>query len=156
MQDILDTVIEDTQTSVTSLLGAVGGAAAGRVGDMIIMQFGGFGGGIGGLGLTFVTQAATASLAYALVSRAAPATSSNVLFGYLFFVTDHQLTRSGASLGHAIVNMFLGGFNSAVAPPPVPVKQQPQAPVYAPGPTISRMPGFSMGPPPMLQKCTTC
>lgn len=118
MQDIIDTVIEDTQTSITSLLGAVGGAAAGRVGDMLIAQIGGFGGGIGGLGLTFVTQAATASLAYALVSQAAPQTSTNVLFGYLFFVTDQQLTHSGAALGHAIINMALGAVNSIQAPPP--------------------------------------
>lgn len=113
---ILGEILEDAQTTVTSLGGAVAGATAQRLGDLAIISFKiPTGPGAGDVGMRFLMRALVASTTYAGGSYLMPESSTNSLWSTLFFASNPALVREATTLASLLVNSIIG---FSTLPPP--------------------------------------
>jgi len=115
-------IIGDIQTSVTSLVGAVGGVSSTYIGGQLISALEGsptikgnntslIQNTVGSVGLQFVGRAAISSTIYYLLRRYMPDTSGNVLFTFLYFTGDSGLIATGVSFAQGVVGAVVGAAN---------------------------------------------
>lgn len=119
----MDNVIEDAQTAVTSLAGAIAGAASDKVANTIISyaRLGKNTSGLGDTGLRFIIRAGVTSVMFAGVAGAMPETSSNVFFSILFFAANRALVNDGVHFANLVVKGTSGMLNlqpKAIKTPP--------------------------------------
>jgi len=120
----------DAQTSITSLGGAVAGAAGEQLGNYIIHRTGlGKSDGLGQTGLRFVVRSIVASASFGFVARYMPATSENVFFSIVFFAASPSMVSDAVTLGKHAVLAIEDLFGGWIPKPP---------PRYGPGPVISQ------------------
>ena len=100
MQGFVSDTIDDMQTAVTSLGGAVAGAASESLGDYVIQSAGlQTTNSMGDIGLRFVVRALVSSAVYAASVQAMPATSQNILFTLFYFRANGSLATEAATIG---------------------------------------------------------
>jgi hypothetical protein len=93
----------DTQTTITSLSGALGGVLSEKLGSLVIDRVGDKSGGLGATGLEFIVRAAVSSGVYLALVNTFPETADNILFSILFFGADSGLTRSAIKIANDVV-----------------------------------------------------
>ncbi len=96
--------VDDAQTAVTSLGGAVAGAAAERLGSSAISLVGlHTKNSLGDIGLRFMVRALVSSAVYGAAVTAMPDTSQNILFTLFYFGANPSLGREAAQIGNIVV-----------------------------------------------------
>lgn len=115
---MLSTILEDTQTAVTSLGGAVAGVGSDSIADMLISYAGlpTSGGGIGDVGLRFVVRSAVTSVIFGAVVSYMPETSSNIFFSQVFFAGNRKLVLDGVLFARIIADGLVSTSRAATAP----------------------------------------
>lgn len=124
---LFQNVLVDTQTTVTSLGGAVAGAASERLGSALVAGFPRVAPGIGSVGLEFIGRAAVASVAFSAAASLMPETSQNVFFSIIFFACNPSLIANGRDFANSIVSA-VAGLRHAAAPTRPPMSTGPSCP----------------------------
>ena len=106
----MNTILEDTQTAVTSLGGAIAGVGSDAISDQIIYYAGlaPSGGGLGDVGLRFVIRSAVTSVIFGAVVSYMPETSSNVFFSQVYFAGNRKLILDGVLFARILVEGSIG------------------------------------------------
>lgn len=114
----LSEVLQDSQTSILCLGGAIAGAAADKLGTMVVSASGlrSTNSGVGALGLDFVTRAVISAAAFDAAATLMPQTSGNILFSIIFFAANPNLVRDAVEIGRAAVGTLT--FMTKLPPPP--------------------------------------
>lgn len=116
----IQSTLADTQTTVTSLGGALAGVAAERVGTMVLAQFPRQKS-LGNVGLEFVARSVVASVAFSTAASIMPETSQNIFFSIIFFACNSSLISTGKDFANILIDAALPrGAKVAPTRPPVP------------------------------------
>lgn len=104
MESFVVNTFEDAQTAITSLGGAVAGAAAERIGSELVRAVGlQSQASVGDIGMRFVVRALASSAVYASTVALMPETSKNILFTLFYFGANPSIGRDAVSIGNALV-----------------------------------------------------
>lgn len=113
---MMSQVIDDAQTAVTSLGGAIAGVVSDKIANYVIPQVG-LGGstmGLGDVGLRFIVRAATTSVVFGGVAYLLPNSAENIFFSIVFFAGNRALVRDAVTFG----DLLTGGIFKTLQPPP--------------------------------------
>ena len=117
MSAFLSEALQDSQTSILCLGGAVAGAAADKLGSMVVGAAGlRTSSGVGSLGLDFVTRAVVSAAVFDAAVMVMPETSGNILFSIIFFAANPNLIRDAVEIGRSVVGT-LSFMTKGPAPP---------------------------------------
>lgn len=118
---MLSEIVGDTQTTITSLAGGIGGVTANAISDRLRSALtGGFlSYSLGSAGLEFVGRAIVSATVFAGLRAAMPQTSENVFFTFLFFYCDQGLLNSGLTVSRGLVGGAIGAVNANAGRPMV-------------------------------------
>lgn len=105
-------VLDDVKTTITSLGGAVAGAASEWAAEQLISVVGVQKASAGDAGIRFVVRATTAALAFEGIAYLMPETSSNIFFSILFFAACPNLIKDGVGLAQALIHTSAGTMNA--------------------------------------------
>jgi len=113
----MNTILEDTQTAVTSLGGAIAGVGSDAIADQIIYYAGlaPSGGGLGDVGLRFVIRSAVTSVIFGAVVSYMPETSSNVFFSQVYFAGNRKLVLDGVMFARILIDGGMSATRGATA-----------------------------------------
>lgn len=119
MSAFLSEILQDSQTSILCLGGAVAGAAADKVATMVIGATGlrATNSGVGALGLDFVTRAVVSAAAFDIAATLMPETSGNILFSIIFFAANPNLIRDAVEIGRAAIGTVSFAARKPLVPP---------------------------------------
>ena len=123
MSAFLSETMEDAQTSITSLAGAIAGSVSDKLGRYVIRTVGiSQSHSLGDVGLRFVVRALVSSAVYAATVRTMPESSQNILFTLLYFGADSDLTQDAITIGRLVTKLDFSmvGTNPVIrgVPPP--------------------------------------
>lgn len=122
--NFVSNTVADAQTAITSLGGAVAGAAAERIGNSLIDLAGLHSQkSLGDTGMRFIVRALASSAVYSVAVTAMPETSENLMFSLLYFGANSSLINDGVLIGNAVA----GGLGAITRTNP-PVHLPPRVP----------------------------